>query len=146
MQNAIIQKPDIGRVACNVLVAEGNNPKVLRPLGQLLKSLEAARQQNGFHDALANRYLDGEIDLLFESGLKEKVQVCGVRIILGAGRPAHVTFTSTGLSPSRISLDVPPETAATWIDIRAGGGCIWCTTDDASACEICKSNAAAQST
>lgn len=79
MQNAIIQKPDIGRVACNVLVAEGNNPKVLRPIGQLLKSLEAARQQNGFHDSLANRYLDGEIDVLFESGLKGNVQVCGVR-------------------------------------------------------------------
>lgn len=129
-------------VACTLDPDQGKNARLLRPLAQLAKALEAGRKQHGFDDAQAIRPCDGDVVVRFESGLLNTISVRSISFDLHIGRLPRLVIASVGSDPVAVTLSPTLAELDDWIKVRPGAGCIHCMTEDASMCQLCNRVAA----
>lgn len=136
--DSIIYRSSQGKsTVCSFRPLVVKNARLLRPLGQLIKALEAQVKNHGFDHAVAKRDIAGELVFEVNFGMTQSFHVQQVVLDFARGRSARVVIQGRGLSPESISLFTTPHRLVEWIGSTADAGCICRETEDARSCNIC---------
>lgn len=112
-------------VKCLLQASAGSNAETLRPLAQMVQRLEAARKAASFRTALAERCIDADLEITFETGNTVRKKFRDVYIDLAPGRDPRLVLESKP-DGETVSVQFTAAVAAEWLNPGAKAGCLDC--------------------